>query len=343
MTKDWVLAIGVAAIVSGPLGADAAGRVDLPVRQIVLPNGDTRYAVPVTVGDGAPMEAELDTGSFGLRVLKGALKPDQFEPTDTRRSFAFSGGAKFEGILARATVGVGGARTDRPILFQVIDAVGCVERRPGCAASKIKAEDYRIAGDGIPGQGFDALLGIAMRRAQTEDSAFNPLAAMGAASWIVVLPRPGSPDPGHLVINPDADDRAGFQTMQLVAQSGAVDGIQGWADGALPGCLVDEDKGKRYCGKTLLDSGAPGFVANSADVSQPSPWKAGTRATFTIATGGTPVSVDFTSGGDWSRRVFLAPLRGGDGGRVSAGTLPFFSYAILYDAKAGTIGFKTRD
>ncbi len=28
---------------------------------------------------------------------------------------------------------------------------------------------------------------------------------------------------------------------------------------------------------------------------------------------------------------------------ISAGTLPYFSYSVLYDAEAGTIGFKPRD
>ena len=336
--------LALAAVLLGPaIPARAAERVDVPVHLTVLPNGDPRYSVPVTVGGGPPVEAELDTGSFGLRVLKGALKPTQYQATALHRSYAFGGGAKFDGVLARAVVGVGSALTPAPVLFHLVERVGCAEGRPGCAAAKVKAEDYRIAGDGIPGQGFQAILGLSLRRAADEDSAQNPLVAAGPRSWILTLPRPGSPEPGHLIIDPDESERAGFATVKLGRQGDLSDRLAGWADAALPGCLV-EDGGERFCGRTLIDSGAPGLSVATDTVEGPTPWGAGRHARIEIGGADGPLAVPFTSGADYASRVLLHPRRGPEGGTdISVGSLPFLSYAVLYDADAGTMGFKPRD
>lgn len=312
-------------------------RVDIPIGQVVLPNGDTRYFVPVSVGAGAPVDAELDTGSFGLRVLKAALKPDQYRATGYYRRYTFGSGARFNGALAEATLSVGSARTDRPMLFQVIDSVDCIERVPNCPVSRVKPEDYRIAGDGYPNKGFNAILGLSLRKAPVAAGADNPLTVTGDAAWIVVLPRPGSPSPGHLIVNPDAKEREGFAMMRLEAQGG------GWADTMLAGCLVDEQSKDRFCGKTLLDSGAPGVVVNSEKATEPSVWPPGRAATLEIGEPPKSIAVSFSTSDQWSNRVHIRPPRDGEAVRVSAGTLPFFHYAILYDAKAGAMGFKRRE
>ena len=324
------------------LASPATARTDVQVHQTVLPDGITRYSVPVTVGDGPPIEAELDTGSFGLRVLKAALRPDQYEPTNLHRAYAFGGGAKLEGVLARAVLGVGPVRTDGPLLFQLVENVGCVETQPHCFASRIKAEDYRIAGDGFARQGFLAILGLSMRRAATDDSAWNPLMSLGDRSWILVLPLPGSAEPGHLVIDPDATDRAAFVTLQLRPEGEVSGRLTGWADAALPGCLVPPNGATSLCGETVLDSGAPGVVVGTGSVSAPQKWEAGEAARLEIGGAGGPVSLPFTSGGEDASRVILHPSHG-DLARMSAGTLPFLSYEVLYDAKTGKMGFKPRD
>lgn len=340
-TTHHLRALALGAAILGPTTvASAAGRVDILVHQSVLPDGDPRYSVPVTVGDGPSIEAELDTGSFGLRVLQSALKPSQYQTTGVRRSYAFGGGAKFDGVMARAAVGVGTVRTGAAVLFHLVEHVGCAEGRPSCPAGQVSARDYRIAGDGYPRQGYSAILGLSMRRAADDDGAQNPLTADGPRSWILILPQPGSAEPGHLIVDPDATDRAGFTLLKLSPQGGA----SGWADTGLPGCLVEDGGGKRFCGRTLLDSGAPGLSVASDTVGGPQPWGKGRNARIEIGGADGPVSVPFTSGQDWSSRVLLHPPRGPEGGaQISVGTLPYFSYAVLYDAEAGTIGFKPRD
>ena len=335
------IGLGAAAVLCAAGAAQAAERADVPVHQTMLPDGSPRYSVPVTVGDGPPIEAALDTGSFGLRVLASALSPGQYEATDLHRRYPFSGGARFDGVLARATVGVGPVRSDVPVLFQRIDRVDCVEEKPDCAASKVRPEDYRIAGNGYPGQGFSAILGLSLRHAPGVEAAPNPLSLTGDRSWILLLPRPGDAEPGHLIIDPDDGDRAGFALVKLDPQPGTTgDGSPAWADAALPGCLIGA--GERYCGRTMLDTGAPGLAVASSSAKAPTPWGPGRGATFEIGGPDGPVSMAFTSGDGPASQVTLHPPRG-QGPVISAGTLPYLDYAVLYDAKAGTMGFKRRD
>ena len=286
--------------------------------------------------------AELDTGSFGLRVLTAAVPASAYAATEIRRTYAFTGGEKFEGFLARAGIGVGPARTDEPLYVMVIDHVSCVKAKPNCYSARVKPEEYGIAGGGVANRGFKAILGVSLRRAATDDSAINPLTLMGGGSWIVSLPRPGQAETGHLILDPDPSERASFATVQLKPESEMSDHLSGWADAALPGCLVGDD-GQSLCGDTLVDSGAPGFSIGSADVSEPKPYGAGKPVQFVIGGQDGPVSMPFTTGQDISSRVSLHPLpRGGDM-QMSAGTLPFLAYDVLYDSRSGTMGFRKRN
>lgn len=303
----------------------------------MLPNGDVRYFVPVSVGGSGPIDAELDTGSFGLRVLKAALKPDQYRTTQYYRRYAFGGGARFNGSLAEATLGVGPARTGRPLYFQLIDSVDCVERKPDCPVSRVKPEEYGIAGDGYPNKGFKAILGTSLRRAPIAAGADNPLTLIGDAAWIVILPRPGSAAPGHLIINPTPKEREGFTLLNLERQG------RGWADTSVAGCLVDEQSKDRMCGRTIIDSGAPGVVVTSEKATEPSQWPPGRAARLEIGEQAKAIGFSFNTSDAWSNRVRVRPQGEADAGRVAAGTLPFFHYAILYDAKVGAMGFKRRE
>ena len=167
---------------------------------------------------------------------------------------------------------------------------------------------------------------------------------MGDGSWIVLLPQPKSVQPGHLFINPTAEDRYGFTNVQLQPQPGGegTDNFFGWRDGMLSGCLIKDSDKKKLCGKTLMDTGASGFSIDSADTSGREFWEIGTRATFEIEGGSQPITFSFVTGPEWSTHVRVHPMRNPKIGRISAGTQPYFAYAVLYDAKSGSIGFKAR-
>lgn len=343
--SSWLAAALLATVVSSALCGAAvaadASRFDVPISQLVLPNGDTRYSVPVSVGGGPSIDAALDTGSFGLRVLSRALTPGQYEATDQQRHYAFGGGARFNGVLANGVIAVGQAKVDTPMLFQLVQSVDCTEQKPKCPAARLKAQDYGIAGSGFAGRGYDAILGVSMRKAQSVAAADNPLAAMGTGRWIVMLPRLGQSAPGHLIINPDESEVAGFALFRLQRQAGG-SRVPGWKDAALAGCVTNESSKERICGETLLDSGAPGFSVNSSDASRATAWPEGTEVKLQLQGGDKPVEIAFKIGQDAASKVRVMPGKG-PSASLSAGSLPYRFFAVLYDQNNGIMGMKPRD
>ncbi len=321
-------------------GAAGQGRVDIPIRQTTIGDGTIRYSVPVSIGGGPPMDAMLDTGSFGLRVLATALRPDQYTSTGTERRFPYGSGVVLRGPIATASVAVGDASTPAPIGIQVVTSVGCASERPKCPASKIPASQYGIGGDGLAGEGFKAILGVSLRRAPSTTGANNPLADIVDSSWIIDLPRPGEVAPGKLVLDPASDEAAGFTPFQLQPQPGETGDGAGWQDARVPGCL-QLGEAKPVCAPTLLDSGAPGVVIMVEDASRSASIEGDVPASLSFSEGATRITAVFKTGSDPATTIKRArPLQFGP--RIMAGSVPFYTLSVLYDAKHGIIALKNR-
>ena len=343
MQRPVARAALVLALMSGatePSGAAGQGRVEIPIRQTTISDGTIRYSVPVSIGGGQPIDAMLDTGSFGLRVLATALRPDQYASTDTERRYPYGSGAVLRGPIATAIVALGSASTASPIGIQVVTSVGCASERPHCPVSKIPAHQYGIGGDGFAGEGFKAILGVSLRRAPAATGANNPLADVVDSSWIINLPRPGEAAPGNLILDPAPEEAAGFTAFQLQPQAGETGDGAGWMDARLPGCLKQGDA-RPVCAPTLLDSGAPGVVIMTQDVSSPSSIATGVPASLSFSEGASDVSAAFVTGSDPATTIKRSPPRQ-FGPRIMAGSVPFYAFSVLYDAKHGTIGLKSR-
>ena len=56
------------AVLAGSYPAGAAERVEVPLHQTVLSNGNIRYSVDVSIAGSRPLAAMVDTGSVGLRI-----------------------------------------------------------------------------------------------------------------------------------------------------------------------------------------------------------------------------------------------------------------------------------
>ena len=95
---------GAAAVKAEPT---PAVRTEVPVREVVLSNGTRRYAVLITVGATA-IEAGLDTGSSGLRLVPGAVPETDARPTGRSDTYSYGAGAKLDGVVGEAQVAVGG-------------------------------------------------------------------------------------------------------------------------------------------------------------------------------------------------------------------------------------------
>src|SRR5689334_4425349 len=178
-----------------------------------MPDGTLRYWVPVRIG-ATDVEAMLDTGSTGLRVLPGVLKPDDVATSGRSDTYHYGSGIEFGGKLAEARVVIGGQEADGPVPIQMVDAKRCLSGKPCQAAGALSLDDYGVGGDGIAHAGFKVILGANMGEAP----ALNPLTRIGDRAWIVVLPRPQDGADGELILNPTAQDRAGYATQALDPQ-----------------------------------------------------------------------------------------------------------------------------
>jgi hypothetical protein len=176
-----------------------------------LSDGQFRYSVPVSVGGAPPIMAMLDTGSFGLRVMGRTLAQKNYSATSLAREYGYGSGVVLHGPLAHAVVAVGPVTTEAPIFIQVIESVACRSAVPVCAASRLSPADYKIGGNGLTREGFEAIIGVSMALPATPEAAINPLAFIGDRAWIVILPRPTDKKPGRLIVNPSASDRQGFR------------------------------------------------------------------------------------------------------------------------------------
>jgi hypothetical protein len=338
-TPRRALAVLTAAVASAssPHVAGAAGapvRAEAPIREVALSNGDRRYAVPIRIG-GTALDAGLDTGSSGLRVLQRAVPPEALRPSGRGSSYSYGAGAKLDGVVARADVSMGELTGATEV--ELVRHVGCSGDKPHCAAGSIPVEQYGIQGDGLPGEGFGAILGANMASAEIP----SLLAGIGARRWIVELPRPGEPGPGRLVLNPSDAEVQGFVRLPIAQryadrQGGMHDGVSG--------CLRDEGSGRHVCGTVLLDTGAPGIRVLAPDAPVP-PWPEGTPATLTfMGRDGRPAAVERLVIGrrEHASRLTAERQDAAPAPAIFAGLSPYFAFTVLYDPQHGEIGLKPR-
>ncbi|MEG3175417.1 hypothetical protein U1872_04185 [Sphingomonas sp. RB3P16] len=302
---------------------------EVPIREVDLSDGTRRYVVAIEV-DAHPIDAGLDTGSVGLRVLPGVVDPAATKEVGPVQRYGYGVGTTLEGPVVRTEVSVGGLRAAGR--WQAIRAIGCSAARPDCPAAHVDRRRFGIQGNGLPGEGFRAILGVGLGRADVP----NPFQEIGAHRWIIELPRPGEPSSGRLILNPSDEQSVGFAPLALA------DTHRTRVNDAVRACL-QHDGGKPICAPTLIDSGAPGLelVNHSADRG----WTEGTAAQLTFGdTADTEsMGVRFTVGRRTQASRFSAVTDPRvDGVRIRSGLLTYFAYDILYDADHGTLAIKAR-
>ena len=321
------------ALAAGRGAAQApAARAVLPIRAVTLSNGAVRYAVPIRIG-GTALDAALDTGSTGLRVLPGALAPRDAQASETPETYGYASGSRYEGLAGEATLGLGALSGRAPI--HLIRSIGCFARLPHCPASRTTLPHYGIASDGLPDEGFKAILGTDMDRARIG----NPLAAIGVRSWIVELPRPGRPGEGRLILNPTPAETAGFAMLPIVGPYAQISG--GGLHDALPGCLIHGTE--RVCGPVLLDTGSSFMmVANGA---AGAPWPDDGTASLEVygADGAVAARAELSLGSrEAATRLAWRSEPRAPRPSIFAGAAPYFAWSVLYDARRQAIGVRPR-
>lgn len=299
-----------------------------PTVQIKLGGGDSSFTVL------------FDTGSPGLRILKGAIDHTYYQQTNTVDTGAY-GTPPFRftivGKVAKASFSVGSLTTASPISIMAI-----AQAQYDTTAPFTSTGDSAIIG----GRNFKHLcgiLGVGMRSAA--DGVVSPLAQLpGNSKYIIRFPRYGD-TAGSVIINPTVEDVSEFTLFHLSPGStGLPGGLSSWQDRELYGCFVLN--GTPYWAYTFLDTGNPVMEIQSPAFSGYSYLMSGDSVEFGLADS------------------LLAPFRIETGFRIgktdSAGKdqvqvqhnggvmmnypaiMPFFHFEVLYDQADGIIGLKAK-
>ncbi|MBA15049.1 MAG: hypothetical protein CMN73_01665 [Sphingomonas sp.] len=305
-----------------PYGAQppAPERVELPVHRVSSGNGPPRFSVTVTI-NGQPVEAALDTGSVGLRVVGSAL-PSGGRETGQTVGIGFNSGVQLSGRVVRASVSFGDL-PEATVALQRIDQATCRSGVPRCDATGSDMSSFRIMSEGVPGQGFVAILGIGLR----PERLGHPLGQAGVTRWIVELPRSAA-ETGKLILNPTDAEVAGYRQVALLPDKNEV-----------RGCIRSETHER--CAPTMIDSGAPGITLFGADA-EDLPAQ-GTEATLSLGEGDDSPSMTVTIGRrDQGGAARIRPARPDAPTSFSFGIAPYLHWSILYDSQARTLGVSDR-
>lgn len=310
----------------------AQTRSEIPLRQVMLPDGERRYGIQIKVGNTS-IEAGLDSGSTGLRILPGTLADGDAKGGGPSDSYSYGAGTKFDGEVGTGTLGIGALSA--PATMQLIQNVGCRRDIPRCPASRVPLAQFGIQGSGFPGQGFKAILGVNMADADVD----NPFRAIGARRWIIELPRPEDSAPGRIILNPSDDEVKDFITMPILA---AYAREKGGVHDAVTGCIINDTSKQKACGALLMDTGAPGILVNNGALGH-DPWPDHTPATLSFYDSSKLVATETVLVGLRNHASHLLfGERPGAGVEILAGLAPYFAFSVLYDPQNGAVGIKPR-
>lgn len=301
----------------------AAARTEVPIEQVALSDGTTRYAIRITVG-GTSVLAGLDTGSSGLRLLPAAQIGLGSPGRNAQNTFG--SGVVLNGPVAPGQIAIG-TRADT-IGVQQVTSVGCTSAKPDCNATA-DVNQYRVMGDGLPGEGFLAIIGI---RPFPDSIPRNPLVQLRVHRWIVSLPQPGSATPGTLVLDPSDREVAGFTPVPSGSEPGQVEA-----------CLYSPGiAASPACGDTVLDTGAPGVGVFNAGFPDTVPAATRARLVFGARGATAPTLLLLLNDRAQMTRYSATASDGVTATQIRMGVTPYLAYDVLYDADRGTIAVRAR-
>jgi hypothetical protein len=302
----------------------------IPITMVTLPNGEQVPTVQVSIGGGPAFTAELDTGSFGLRIVTGTVPDTAWTVGTQTSSVSYGSGVVVTGPPAIASVTLGGLTTTAPIAVQDITTVSCTATRPNCAAAGVAAADFRFSGM------FPAMLGVGMRSGAQIAS---PLNAIGAhRQYVLSLPSLGGAS-GLITIDPDPTTAARFAASLITLPVRNA----GYDDTQVPFCV------NALCVNGILDTGQPVMVIATSDADDLT--KLGVPAGSTQVPAGTAVTIVIHGDQQWSFTVGNPPVAGKDlirltgtaaGDVKNLGITPYHQFDVFYDYAAGTIGLAAK-
>jgi hypothetical protein len=295
-------------------------------------DGAMRFSIGIEVG-GSSLDVMVDTGSTGLRILRDAVPDAAFACATTNASReTYQSGLELDGVVARATVTIGGAATPAPIPVMYVDSIAC--NRSDCGASSDSAETATVFG------GFRAILGIGLRNSPGEIG--SPIPQLPGQPSFVVRTAAYGATTGTLTIGPI--DTSAFATLQLPAASDdgtLANGTPAWDDRyGIPTCLEEATSGDDYCEPGIWDTGAPATTINWPAAAGDVVLASESQIAVTIGPPATPLGAyAFTIGAvpvPGIDKVVVVPAIGE--GFINLGTALFFHADALFDPLHGIVG-----
>jgi hypothetical protein len=289
-------------------------------------DGAMRFSINIEVGN-APLDVLLDTGSVGLRILPDAVPDSAFACTTTTPSTeSYKSGLELAGVVARATIAIGGVATPAAIPVTYVESVTCASTAPDCVAPATS--------------GFHAILGIGLRNAP--DAVGSPIAQLpGQPKFVIHAPGYGMGN-GTLTIGPS--DTSAFTTLQLPAASDdgtLANGTPAWDDRyGIPTCVDDMTGGADYCEPGIWDTGNPAITIDWPPATGNSELAVESQIAVTIGAPAAPIDTyAFTIGTvpvPGIDEIELEPAVGE--GFINLGTALFFRADALFDPLHGIVG-----
>jgi len=284
----------------------------------------------------------FDSGSYGVRVLRGAFAKKIPDTTNERLSYSYGSGLHtihLRGQVITENLRIGHVQTAVPTKIMLIDSTRSSMDSNWTTtgdSARIRSNHFRnLAG----------ILGFGLRYNRSGKGVYSPLSKLaGSGKFIIKFPYFGGTR-GKLIINPSGKEQEGFMLFHLKpGKSLLPDGTQSWQDNQLSACLIID--GASFCQPTLLDSGNPDIQL----------FLSGFNEKGTISSGSF-ITMEVKDLSDSAKRIkagFLIPVakeRGKDYVYFAETTTEqhcvfgiriFFEFNVLYDSKNGIIGLRRR-
>lgn len=291
--------------------------------------------------NGVENKVILDTGSWGLRMLPGALKNANLTLTQKLLSYNYgssTGKIYTRGREANGTFSIGSLSTTAPLHLMLIDTIRRSLTDPGRStldSATIPNAHFR---------NFAGILGVGLRNGSSLNVA-SPLAQLpGTASFIVRFPGYGQAS-GKLIMNPNEDELSGFTFFSLVKGLYSLpNGLPSWLDNQVNGIALLN--GSPVRAPALLDTGTSPSEIYANGLPTYGLLGKGTVVHLGVGQASQAVSlVDTTfiinarvAGRD---RFYTYPSTTGEPSLVY-GTNFFYAFDVYYDQQGGRIGLKKK-
>ena len=328
----------------GPVvDAGAQALADVPLRIDYL-NGDIAFVTKVKIG-ATEVEALVDTGSSGLRVVDGVVPAgDLATRTDTAVQAAYGSGTVVTGVVATANVTLGGLVTAAPIKIEVVTDVHCTDAKPNCPVASTTIDQFAFKGGA--GGTYKAIIGVGMRNGPNSQQVANPIAQLPTKPAFLIDVGAYGTTTGVLRIGPTPAQVAAFKTITHAALPNGValdNGVGAFDDRQNPICVVNTTQNKTFCLPALLDSGNGTTDIDASAAAGNGNIPIGNAVTVTLLSMADPTSAPL---GSYSVTVASPPKAGLDkfviaqdaSDSINIGTAVFFRFQVYFDQVDGIEG-----